>query len=304
MQVESGTGWNAEGGMLPHDCHVHMALDGDDWKAALARHAGRPDEAHVRKVLAAYADAGFAYLRDGGDNCDAGWLARGIAHEYDIEYVSPCFAIHEEGSYGGFLGRSFADMREFETLVDEVALLGGDFVKVMLSGIMDFDRYGRITGKTLSPEMVRMMVAYAHARGFAVMAHVNGARAIEAAVEAGVDSVEHGYFSDEQSRRALARSGAVWVPTLSPVANLIGAGTADDAVLRRILNEQVEAVREVAEQGGLVALGSEAGSHGVHHVGAAGGELQLMHEALGESCEQVLSRGFDALRSRFARRDG
>lgn len=297
MQVEFSN-WD-DVALIPHDCHVHMALDGDDWKAALARHEGKPDEEHIRNVLAAYADAGFTYLRDGGDYCDAGWTARGIAREYGIEYVSSCFAIHAVGSYGAFLGRGFETMRDFETLVDQIVLMGGDFVKVMLTGIMDFDCYGRVTGSTLSPELVRMMVAYAHARGLAVMAHVNGARAVQAAVEAGVDSVEHGYYSDRESRIALADSRTIWVPTLSPVAALIGTDIADDQVLRRILDEQVRAVREVADMGGLVALGSDAGSHGVHHVGAASGELHLLQEALGSSAAQTLSRGFDELRSRF-----
>ena len=36
------------------DCHMHMVLDGADWKAAIARHRQAVDEAWVRKILAHY----------------------------------------------------------------------------------------------------------------------------------------------------------------------------------------------------------------------------------------------------------
>lgn len=55
------------------------------------------------------------------------------------------------------------------------------------------------------------MIHIAHEEGFAVMAHVNGAGAVKDAVEAGVDSVEHGNFMDEACLQALAESGTVWV---------------------------------------------------------------------------------------------
>ncbi len=285
---------------LPHDCHIHLALDGVDWKKAQALHQSHPNEEYIRQTLAAYSQADFAYLRDGGDSLDVSRTVRRIAREYGIEYVSPCFAIYQAGSYGSFLGRSFEDMQEYETLVDEVAQMGGDFIKLILTGIMDFKSYGKITGKVLYPESIRMMVAYAHARGFAVMAHVNGSQSVQAAIEAGVDSIEHGYYLDTPTKYALANSKIIWVPTLSPVANLVGTGIADDNILKKILCEQSRAVFEVAQMGGIIALGSDAGSHGVYHVEAAASELSLLQDALGDGWEQVLERGFSALRSRFS----
>ena len=41
------------------DCHIHMALDGSDWKAALARHKTAPDEAFIRATLKNYQALGF-----------------------------------------------------------------------------------------------------------------------------------------------------------------------------------------------------------------------------------------------------
>ena len=285
-----------------HDCHVHMVLDGVDWKAAIARHKQQPDESYIRKVLESYAQAGAVYAREGGDKYGAGWLARNIAREYGIEYASPVFPIYQKGNYGGFIGRSFQTIEEYERLVDEVYDRGGDYVKVMLSGIMDFDNYGTITGYTLPRQMVFSMIDYAHSKGLAVMAHVNGARAIQDAVEGGVDSVEHGYFSDEESREALANSDTIWVPTFSPISNCIGIGKYPDDVLKKIEADQTEAVRAVANMGGKIASGSDAGAGDVLHVKAAEDEYSYMKRALGDICDSVITRGLDEIRGRFASR--
>ena len=62
------------------DCHIHMALDGSDWKAALARHKTAPDEVFIRATLKNYQTLGFDFLRDGGDRWGAGEVAAKIAH--------------------------------------------------------------------------------------------------------------------------------------------------------------------------------------------------------------------------------
>ena len=64
------------------DCHMHMILDGMDWKKAIGRHQDGPDIPFIRKVLAQYREQGFTYLRDGGDRWGAGKAAREIAAEY------------------------------------------------------------------------------------------------------------------------------------------------------------------------------------------------------------------------------
>ncbi len=49
------------------DCHMHMVLDGVDWRAAIARHSNGVDEDFIRRTLETYQELGFSYLRDGGD---------------------------------------------------------------------------------------------------------------------------------------------------------------------------------------------------------------------------------------------
>ena len=46
------------------DCHIHMVLDGVNWKDAIARHKAAPQEALIRQTLGHYQALGFSYLRD------------------------------------------------------------------------------------------------------------------------------------------------------------------------------------------------------------------------------------------------
>ena len=78
------------------------------------------------------------------------------------------------------------------------------------------------------------MVHIAHEEGFAVMSHTNGIYGVQAAIEAGVDSIEHGNYMNKETLTMLADSNSVWVPTLVTVRNLMGCGRFEDAVLRTI----------------------------------------------------------------------
>ena len=68
------------------DCHIHMVLDGVNWRESIARHKAAPQEALIRKTLAQYQALGYTYLRDGGDRWGAGALAAKLAPEYGIRY--------------------------------------------------------------------------------------------------------------------------------------------------------------------------------------------------------------------------
>jgi hypothetical protein len=278
-----------------------MVLDGVYYRAAIDAHRGHVRDDLIRGRLAEYARAGVAYLRDGGDAFGVCQRARTLAPEYGIEYRIPCFPICMKGRYGGFIGRTFETMADYRALVAEVAEAGGDFIKIMISGLMDFDRYGVITSLPLTAGQIRQMIDIAHGEGFSVMAHANGAETIMAALEAGVDSVEHGAYMDGDTVRALAQSGAVWVPTLSTVGNLIGNGRFSDDVLRRILEGQLLNIVECARLGGAIALGSDAGAYCVYHAQAVKDEYAWLQRALGAETEAILTAGEAEVRRRFRR---
>lgn len=283
------------------DCHIHMVLDGVYYRDAIDAHKGHVRDDLIRAVLEKYARAGINYLRDGGDAFGVCQRSRILAADYGIEYRIPCFPICMKGRYGGFIGRTFETMADYRALVAEVERYDGDFIKIMISGLMDFDRYGVITSIPLTAGQIREMIHIAHGEGFSVMAHVNGADTVLAALEAGVDSVEHGAYMDGPVVRALAESGAVWVPTLSTVGNLIGNGRFPDAVLERILDGQLRNVAECARLGGTIALGSDAGAYCVCHADAVKDEYEYLRRALGNDADDLLAAGEAQIRSRFRR---
>ena len=98
---------------------------------------------------------------------------------------------------------------------------------------MNFDHFGEITSRPLDRGEIADLIACAHDHGLAVMAHANGAQTVSAALDAGVDSIEHGAYMDAECVSQLRRGAAqVWTPTLATIGNLIGCGRYPDDVLR------------------------------------------------------------------------
>ena len=279
------------------DCHMHMILDGEEWRSAIRRHSTQPDTAWIRAVLARYRELGFVYLRDGGDRWGAGAEARRLAPEYGITYRTPLAPLFQVGRYGGFIGKNYANMSEYAGLVRQARAEGADFIKIMISGLMDFDRFGVLTQEGLPKAQIRELIHIAHEEGFAVMAHANGPRTMEAAAEAGVDSIEHGAYADGDALAAMAESGAVWVPTLSTIGNLRGKGRFSEVAVRKILDSAMENVARFADLGGIIAPGTDAGAWAVPHGSLT--EYELLEQALGSSAGEILDRGVRKIMEKF-----
>lgn len=250
------------------DCHIHMVLDSKDWKRAIARHATAPDEKYIRKILSLYKSLGYTYLRDGGDRWGVSRLARTLAPEYGIRYVTPLSPISKAGHYGGFIGEQFSTMAQYAQLVKTHREQGADFIKIMISGLMDFHRFGVLSQEGLCAAEIAQMVHIAHEEGFAVMAHANGPRVMQAAAEAGVDSVEHGAYADTDALHAMAQNRVIWVPTVSTVGNLLKTtcyDRFDPNAVQALLNSFLENISAYTVLGGTVAPGSDAGAWAVPH---------------------------------------
>ena len=281
------------------DCHIHMALDGGYWKDALARHKEAPDEQFIQKTLETYKSLGFTYLRDGGDRWNAGKRASELAPEYGIRYRTPVFPIYRKGHYGSFIGRGFETLDDFRALVSEVKARGGHFIKIMISGLMDFNRYGVLTDEPMPDALIRELTNIAHGEGFSVMAHANGDTAVRGAILAGIDSVEHGAYLTDETLHMLAESRTVWVPTLVTIGNLIGDGRFPDAALRPLLAFQQRSVRDAAAQGARIACGSDAGAYRVLHAQGGLDEQALLRRTLGPTADQILTQGNTEIQKRF-----
>ena len=279
------------------ECHAHIFLNGYDYRKAVETQKNGPRDALIRAHLEEYRKRGIRFVRDGGDHYGVSKRAVRLAPEYEIDYRTPVFAIYKEGHYGKIVGKSFSDMKEYHRRVLEAAAEGADFIKIMISGLMDFDRFGVLTEDGLPPETIRELIHIAHEEGFAVMAHANGARTVEAAALAGVDSVEHGAYLDTDALHAMRENGTVWVPTLSTIGNLRGTGRFDEAAVAAILESAMENVAAFAAMGGLIAPGTDAGAWAVPHGSLS--EYALLEQVLGENAENVLSRGAAEIQRKF-----
>lgn len=278
------------------DGHIHMVLDGADWRRSIGRHSGGVDSAAVERCLQRYRDLGFTYLRDGGDRWGVGAAARRIAASYGITYRTPGSPIYKKGHYGGLLGTGFDTLSEYTRLVVQTRESGGDFIKIMISGLMDFDRFGVLTEEGLAPAEIGQMVHIAHAEGMAVMAHANGTAAL-AAAEAGVDSIEHGAYLTPAALEAMADNAVIWVPTLSTVGNLRGKGRFDEYAVSKILDSAMENVAAFAAMGGLLAPGTDAGAWAVPHGSTT--EYALLGQIFGNQLDSAMKAGIDRLLLKF-----
>ncbi len=248
------------------ECHAHVIMDGINYRKAVELHRNGVAESVIHRCFAGYQQAGITFIRDGGDSFGVSARAKLLAGDYGLDYRSPLFAIHKKGHYGGIVGRSFETMKEYHGLVKEVIAGGGDFIKIMVSGLIDFTEYGKLTENGLEASLIREMVHIAREEGMAVMVHCNGAETIEAAADARADSIEHGAYGSLDALCAMKENGCIWTPTVSPVGNMIGCGRFPDEVLLRLKEEHCRLAEQFYRMGGSVALGSDAGAYLVPHI--------------------------------------
>jgi imidazolonepropionase-like amidohydrolase len=127
------------------------------------------------------------------------------------------------------------------------------------------------------------MVAEASAAGLAVMAHAQGAEGVKAAVRAGVRSIEHGVFLDDEAIDLMLEHGTWLVPTLHAVRSLLAAVEAGDSYpqsvvdkLNRVAGAHQSSVARAHAAGVKIAMGTDCGV-GPH--GTNLDEVKLMTDA-------------------------
>ena len=290
------------------ECHAHIIMDGKNYKEAVSLHKNGVRDAVIHAHFRQYQDAGITFVRDGGDALGVSARARELAPLYGIDYRTPVFAIHKNGYYGGIVGRGFDTVEEYKALVSQVSRAHGDFIKIMASGILDFDEFGKVSTPLRDAPLIHDMVSIAHEEGFAVMVHVNTAPQIRMALEAGCDSIEHGYYMDEDCRSLFAETGAVWVPTLATCGNLRGCGRFQEEAVNRITDCHMENVRLALEKGVSIAAGSDAGAYRVFHGTGLLDEVRLLkeacrgEEALIRKLEETLEKSQETIQRKFCRK--
>lgn len=97
--------------------------------------------------------------------------------------------------------------------VREAAKYGADLIKITSTGGI-MSQQARGLGQHLSDEELISIVTTAHSLGLKVAAHAHGGEGVAASVRAGVDSIEHGTYLDEETAKLMAKRGTWLVPTL------------------------------------------------------------------------------------------
>ncbi|GLZ48355.1 hydrolase [Actinomycetospora sp. NBRC 106375] len=176
--------------------------------------------------------------------------------------------------------------------VRELVASGADCIKLASSGGVT-SPHDQPEWLGLRPEMIRAAVEEAQAYGgLPVAVHAMGRPGIEAAVRAGVSSIEHGYALDDELRAEMVERGQFLAPTLletmtEPDPARSAPGTYEKAVRwHRVAHES--AARSV-EAGVRIVLGTDAGITPDH--GTNLGELDLLVRLGGLTPLQAISAG-------------
>ncbi len=90
---------------------------------------------------------------------------------------------------------------------------GVDVIKIMPSGGV-LDESSSADNAQMTIDEIKAVVTAAHDYGFTVAAHAHGAEAIRRAVLAGVDSIEHGTFMNDEDMKLMKEHGTWYVPTI------------------------------------------------------------------------------------------
>lgn len=268
----------------PVDCHVHLALDGRDFRACLEKwHLPAKISLHIKKRLEENLKNGITCVRDGGDR-NALVLSFNSSKNSKPHIMTSGAALRLKNMYGSFLGPGL-EKHHIREAVSFIAGKGANQIKVLVSGIVSFKEYGRVGRLQFDLPALQTIVGAAQDYGLKVMAHASSDRAVQICVQAGVHSIEHGYFISRDSLKIMAEKGIYWIPTVVPVANQLKGSRAgaftrhEQNVIDRTYKRHLEMIPVARELGVPVAVGTDAGATGVLHGEGFHEELQLYTEA-------------------------
>jgi len=267
------------------DSHLHLFMSGTNDPAVREKQLHAEFEeikpvisGHLKQLLA----CGVLAVRDGGDYAGHALQYRNLyGDKIPVRILSAGKAWRKEGRYGRLIGRSPGKGR---TLAEAIAAESGgtDHVKIVQSGINSLKEFGKQTFPQFGLEELTQAVAAAHSLGLKVMVHCNGELPVASAIAAGCDSVEHGFFMGKENLKRMADLGVFWVPTavtMKSYAQHLAQGSPEAEIARRTYLHQAEQIALARELGVCIALGTDAGSLGVHHGFSVKEELRILMQS-------------------------
>ncbi|MBT70828.1 MAG: Xaa-Pro dipeptidase [Gammaproteobacteria bacterium] len=217
------------------DAHVHLLSE--------ITPEGRNDALYITTSMEAmrgvyYAgitlDAGFTTVRDLGGDPEAIYALRDAINQGLIDgptILAAGSALAATGGHGDVDGYKpeLLELWTPETICDgavecravtrQTIKFGADWIKITATGGVLSDTSTGL-GQQMTDDELQEIVATAHNLGIKVAAHAHGADGINAALRAGVDSIDHGTYLDDESIELFKRTGAYLVPTLMPGVKL------------------------------------------------------------------------------------
>ena len=136
---------------------------------------------------------------------------------------------------------------------------GAKLIKVCASGGV-MSHTGLPGAQHYSDEELRAIVDEAHRRGLRVAAHTHGADAVRAAVEAGIDCIEHGFLIDDDVIALMVKRGTFLVPTTALADQMDVSKAAPELREKAALMfpRARSSARAAAEAGVKIAVGTDA----------------------------------------------
>jgi imidazolonepropionase-like amidohydrolase len=289
------------------DCHVHVMVSDVD----LVRRLQRPFSYQffqAARNLAATLDCGITTVRD------AGGADLGVQRAVETGLIDgprmqiAISALSQTGGHGdGWLPSGITTFlmsphpgrpagvvdgpEEMRRRVREIIRAGANVIKVHTSGGVlsprDSPKHAQFR-----PDELAALMAEAAAAGLPVMAHAQATDGIKNALRAGVRSIEHGIYLDDEAIDMMLSSGAWLVPTLVAPHAVISAASAGSqlpegvvAKAQEVIAAHADAFARAVAAGVKVAMGTDSGV-GPH--GSNLDELPLM-AAGGMTPAQVLT---------------
>ena len=244
------------------DAHVHVTGElGPEQKLLAATRSEVASALHALVFLRRTLDAGFTTVRDLGSVPEVVFGLRDAVAAGVVEgprIVAAGAPISATGGHGDVHGYRedilalWADDNvcdgagDCRRAVRSQVKGGADVVKVTATGgVLSETAAG--TGQQLFDDELAAIVATAHALGRKVAAHAHGTDGINAALRAGVDSIEHGTYSDDTSFRLFREKGAFLVPTMLAGATVVQMAEGSSFMPAPIREKALRVGRDMAD---------------------------------------------------------
>ena len=183
------------------------------------------------------------------------------------------------GTWPAALTRSTETPEELLIGIQEMIQKGAGLIKVGATGF-------RPNGEqfaSMSPEALAVAVRASHEAGLKIAAHCHGFDGTRLAVEAGIDSIEHGTYVDEPTVRLMAERGTYLVPTMSTwdarerLAAQMGWFREQMAEIYDRKENSIASFKRALQEGVQIATGTDSGGSAARH-GFVAREVELMVE--------------------------